>query len=117
MSILIKGHKMPKGCASCDYPYFDEGYDLDDYNWFCPFVDAPIDEYTGDENKRAPFCPLVEIPPHGRLIDADKLIEQCEPWKETEEQDDLAMMWNDGIDCCINEIKHHAPTVIESEAD
>ena len=29
-------------------------------------------------NKRAEFCPLVELPPHGRLIDADVLMENAQ---------------------------------------
>ena len=62
MSILIKGMEMPTGCLSCD---------------FCnPFVDEP---YCRRLMRRTPKvsrldgCPLIEIPPHGRLIDADAL--------------------------------------------
>lgn len=46
-----------------------------------------------------------------RYIDADALIEACEQWKETVEHDAQDVVWNYGIDACINEIKHHAPTV------
>lgn len=46
-----------------------------------------------------------------RYIDADALIEACEQWKESVEQDAQDAAWNHGIDACINEIKHHAPTV------
>ena len=46
-----------------------------------------------------------------RYIDADALIEACEQWKEPVEHDAQDVAWNQGIDACINEIKHHAPTV------
>lgn len=46
-----------------------------------------------------------------RYIDADALTEACEQWKESVEHDAQDVAWNHGIDACINEIKHHAPTV------
>lgn len=61
MSILIKGAKMPKACCEC--PCFE------DYG-YCNALedDAPIDDNIRYD------CPLTEIPPHGRLIDADKVM-------------------------------------------
>lgn len=50
-----------------------------------------------------------------RYIDADALIEACEQWKEPIEHDAQDVSWNHGIDACINEIKHHAPTVNAAE--
>lgn len=46
MSILIRGMKMPKNCGEC---------------------------FVGNRTICADNCPLIELPPHGRLIDADKL--------------------------------------------
>lgn len=70
MSILIKGMKMPKSCINCSVK-------ADPDNRMC-LMDGHIFEetlgkllYRRDEN-----CPLVEIPPHGRLIDADKIPER-----------------------------------------
>lgn len=58
--LLIRGMALPSGCLSCD---------------FCnPFADEP---YCRRLMKRCPNvtrleeCPLVELPDHGRLIDAD----------------------------------------------
>ena len=65
MSILIKGMEMPKGCKDClikDFDYYD----------YCPLLHRTV-EHCGDE--RLPDCPLIEIPPHGRLIDGDALKE------------------------------------------
>ena len=66
--LLIKGFDMPKGC------YYDEP------PYHCPFYDclkctilntyAPARPY-----KYLPDCPLVEVPTHGRLKDADELKE------------------------------------------
>ena len=53
MSVLIKGMEMPENCKDCRF--HGRG--------FCFLADL----------KDNGNCPLVEVPPHGRLIDADKL--------------------------------------------
>ena len=75
MSVLIKGMEMPKSCYVCP---------------FCDYVSARCDAVKGNPytqesryEKRDDFCPLIEVPePHGRMIDADALVEdlkrQCE---------------------------------------
>ena len=43
-------------------------------------------------------------------IKREDAIKAFEQWKEPQvlnEQDDV---WNRGIDCCINEVKHHVPS-------
>jgi hypothetical protein len=62
MSILIKNMKMPKTCYDCKC--------LTDYG--CVFVGA-VGSGWGD--KRSGYCPLIELPTHGRLIDGDKFYE------------------------------------------
>lgn len=70
MSVLIN-MEMPKSCADC--PIGDT---------LCcslmPGVPALWKEYTLaiKTNRRHSGCPLVPVPPHGRLIDADALISQ-----------------------------------------
>lgn len=61
MSILIKGMEMPKNCTECRFSV----------DGWC-YVLRPESE---EERKRITtnYCPLIEIPPHGRLIDADAL--------------------------------------------
>ncbi len=49
MSVLIRGMKMPTSCDDCFLPL-----------QYCPYAMQPNGE-----------CPLVPVPPHGRLIDAD----------------------------------------------
>ena len=94
MSILIKGAKMPKSCEECPvvttceechYELVLEGEDF-----------VPI--YIKDS------CPLVEIPPHGRLIDASEMAIKfnCR---------DIDITTVKNLHECLMEI----PTVIESE--
>ena len=62
MSVLIKGMEMPANCFQCKLSYIREN------RLFC--------YQTRDEVLRAKIadnCPLVQVPPHGRLIDADAL--------------------------------------------
>ena len=64
MSILISGMEMPTSCASCDIAcrhYLDFG------------VDGLLSKICRTESRR-PDCPLVPVPSHGRLIDADALM-------------------------------------------
>ena len=64
MSILIKGRNMPENCQECVC--------LNDEYFYCQVVGRkPSDENI--VNTRPDWCPLVEIPKHGRLIDADAL--------------------------------------------
>lgn len=71
MSILIKGMEMPKSCDSCDLIQFDD----EELEAHCPL--SPYYRWCGTPpDYRPEGCPLVEIPtPHGRLIDADRLLE------------------------------------------
>lgn len=71
MSVLIKGMALPKNCDIC--PLITEA---DDYHvcyineQFIPW--EWVDEHSAEQRHPKPsWCPLIEIPPHGRLIDAD----------------------------------------------
>ena len=100
MSLIIKGMDMPEKCENCPcYDYIDYVCRADDC--FAPFdVENP--------EERSEHCPLIEIhTPHGRLIDADKLvwfidnhIASGEKWVEFETIKDM-----------INSL----PTIIEAE--
>ena len=68
MSVLINGMEMPKTCDDCPLLDWDLSYIK------CGVVNR---KFTVSEEhfkeSRAYDCPLVEVPPHGRLIDADAL--------------------------------------------
>ena len=70
--LYIPGAKVPASCNKC----YDIGlaHRLRDLGGHCPRMDL---HYSPDEqsfkNDRRADCPLVDVPPHGRLIDADAL--------------------------------------------
>lgn len=83
MGIYIKGMAMPTKCTVCPFVR-----DIGDYT----FVGCKLN--VGFAINRAfpyrhNYCPLVHVPPHGRLIDADALrqslkesIDECHKWAD-----------------------------------
>ena len=72
MSVLIKGVEMPKNCREC---WLKMNCD-DCEGWEC--VCVPMHQQIGylDDllaDKRRDDCPLVPVPPHGRLGDMDAI--------------------------------------------
>ena len=97
MSVLIK-MEMPKSCFDCPLSYVFP-YSEDNFMVKC----APLNRKTSEDTKRND-CPLIEIPPHGRLIDADC----CEGYFYEHMSDDMMIAAMNAI----NEM----PTIIESES-
>ncbi|MBQ1789269.1 MAG: hypothetical protein II008_03755 [Oscillospiraceae bacterium] len=62
MSVLIQGMGMPESCSVCKLSMTTERYEI---------VCKPLNCYASDADRETE-CPLIEIPPHGRLIDVDK---------------------------------------------
>lgn len=69
MSILIPG-KMPTECWECPCAYETEGA----HHNYCQA--AGYDTKLPDEG-RPDWCPLIELPPHGDLVDRDHLSVVC----------------------------------------
>ena len=69
MSVLIKGMEMPTSCDDCRLNNGISCYAVPEYTEDC---------VVGKTDDRPNWCPLVEIPPHGRLIDADAMIRNIE---------------------------------------
>ena len=96
MSILIKKMEMPKGCWACPFAvckYYECLFTKKSYNWGL--------------TTRPSGCPLIEVPPHGRLIDADVLMtEFMDSDLDHLQRDD----WREVI-----QIVQDAPTIIEAE--
>ena len=71
MDILIRNMEMPKSCDQCRlwllflgrYFCFGKGVEIDNEQFPYEFM----------SKDRLPDCPLVEVPKHGRLIDAGLL--------------------------------------------
>ena len=127
MGVYIKGMNMPK---SCPCGLVGVGYDL--YCSFTSGIPSRMREYVEccEKETRPDWCPLAEIPtPHGRLIDADALIEdlerQCKEvfridavspddyWIKRDEAYREAL-WKDWVES-FGEYLNTRPTIIETE--
>lgn len=106
MSILISDMDMPTDCASCDLSYYLDGYNggygYSPSGWRCRRLNRIIKE---GEETRPSDCPMSEIPtPHGRLIDADRLLEPRRIAKFIGGQE---ILFADAI--------RYAPTIVDAE--
>lgn len=65
MGVYIKSMEMPTNCEDCPM-VFSVNFGI-----LC----TPTHNIVGDGeiSKKQDFCPLVSVPPHGRLIDADAI--------------------------------------------
>ena len=100
MAIYIRDMEMPKYCAECHFDTF-----ADDLHC-CTIKQIPTEDYW---ECRPPFCPMTEVSePHGRLIDADELIE----WAEEEERTGLSLCIDKAEDLETT-LDDNASTVIE----
>lgn len=109
MSILIKGMEMPDACCDCDL--LPDEIDWDG-QWECPITEKIVHKYVEKRKGKPQDCPLVELPPHGRLIDADKFMKPFYDLLEKNEHSlDYYSVSYSGLDAMID----GAPTVIESE--
>ena len=74
MSLYLKGMDMPRDCPACPMAHYNK---LDEFTG-CAVVARKRHAMTteagyADTACRPAWCPLAEVPPHGRLIDADAL--------------------------------------------
>ena len=102
MSVLIKGMEMPKSCDECRIMVFEDTNFVPELFCGCPIVFKARPQGVGH---RPDYCPLVEVPPHGRLIDADC----CNGYFYEHMSDDMMIAAMNAI----NEM----PTIIESEGE
>ena len=94
MSVLIKGMKLPTSCTDCPMMQ-DEWVSCKltgSWEWADEFVPS---------KERLKDCPLIELPPHGRLIDADAL-------KEASKDTAFVIPWW---------LVDSAPTILEAEEE
>ena len=96
MGVYIKDMEMPKCCAECVVLH-------DNGNWLtCLITHEPRGYMFPDTEERMSNCPLIPVPPHGRLIDADAF--EAEYWS--------AQFWGDRDAA---KKVHRAPTVIPAD--
>lgn len=95
MSVLIKGMGMPESCEDCSAQIIDPTGGASG----CAVNHSIILRKRGE--RRPAECPLVEVPKHGRLIDADALTGKA---------------YMDGKLMCVEmDDIEEAPTIIEAE--
>ena len=122
MSVLVKGMEMPEDCRNCPF----EMYYMNCGETKC----RATGKILADFYKPIPFegraeeCPLVEVPPHGRLIDADAMKSVIETYLKIQEDWATETVMPDCKDragamvtAYINCIKaiERMPTIIEEE--
>ena len=68
MGIYIKGMEMPKNCHDCEMSA------LVDVSDGLAYGCQALKEMIFNDRERLPDCPLIELPPHGDLIDRNELL-------------------------------------------
>ena len=107
MSVLVKSMEMPQNCFDCLMSSFG----------LCNLIEG---EPIGNPQKRLDNCPLVSVPPHGRLIDADALMLHILDYIEEYDDDLSDNGYHNGKWCAMKEAEmtiNDAPTIIEAEVD
>lgn len=104
MSMLIRGAKMPSCCMFCPISNATG----------CGLMNPPVIMTTREMLAGRPdWCPLVEIPAHGRLIDADALAtHDNEDFDKSFAKDDATVQW---MHLFIQNRIAYAPTIIPAE--
>lgn len=109
MGVYIKGMKMPKSCFYCP---FRRKINPDDIQ--CLVTRDVFEEtFAGTiESRNRGNCPLIELKPHGRLIDADALNDMINRSYPMTDRADV----HNGYAICQEMIKQ-LPTIIEAEGE
>lgn len=107
MMVIVKNMTMPKNCAECRiWSICDCLNDFEDYESICYAVEDG--DLVRDKN-----CPLIELPPHGRLGDLDALQKQVE---NTIQDAHMSLLWKQGM-MYAHGLVEASKTVIEAEGE
>ena len=112
MGVYIKDIEMPISCAFCKLKR------RNGKKMVCPLLNEEWDIHDPmSADHRLDICPLVPVPPHGRLIDADYLLAMVEGYIEEYDATDSYGLhtdkwcgWKEAED-----VIRTAKTVIEAE--
>ena len=97
MSVIVKNMEMPKNCKTCPFS---------DHEAWCLIPGSWRERYYCPDDERSADCPLIELPPHGRLGDLDEL------YKVANMADDFGA---DTLDML--KLIADTPTIIEAEGE
>ena len=98
VGIYLPNMETPKDCLKCPFCLFADGY------WKC-LVDGSHADFGG--TCRPSLCPLVPVPEHGRLIDADALDDLLMNLADNEYTPKVFASWLS--------YEENAPTIIEAD--
>ena len=79
MGVYIKGMEIPKFCDACPFACWSNLHQTGS----CDLLvgERCFDDYSTDyRTKRSERCPLVPVPPHGRLIEESKILDIVFEW-------------------------------------
>ena len=116
MSIIVKGMDMPTNCTDCPLNHNQMACRVTGTRWWS---DTMVLMNFDSDKERLHDCPLIELPPHGRLGDLDALYEEISNGNKAYngiegydgEYPNIA-----NVDDCLEAIKY-ADTVIEAEGE
>jgi len=107
--ILIRGMEMPHNCFQC--PLFSNCDACEGHECGCGLLGGIGYEEDISEDRRRDDCPLLELPPHGDLVDIQNGVTDAKFILFNDEPNDYQLGWNDGIDA----VCHYAPVVVPAE--
>ena len=93
-----KDVKFPKACEQC---HFYDG-----------LLCCVLDTYIYDPENKHGECPLIEVPPHGDLIDRDAARGSIKPWSPEDERNGCTF---DTVKKLMYTLLGRAPTIIPAE--
>ena len=105
MSILIKGMEMPKNCKECAL-YIEGACYAKGYRDYRSIMDTA----------KPDDCPLIELPPHGRLIDVDEPMTKISTMMQEPDYQHEGENWMVGL-IMARDALDEALTVIEAEGE
>lgn len=101
--IYIPGMEMPKGCAFCKISRRNSKKMICPFIWKCEWdIHDPM-----SADHRLDGCPLIPVPEHGRLIDADALCKTLRSLAENEYTPEVFANW----------IENHIDTIIPASKE
>ena len=95
MGIYIKNMEMPTSCYDCPLAMqyyvtlFGKTFNQTKNDYACVLTHKKI-----TSTRRNRFCPLIHVPPHGRLIDADALEYHCDNVRDPTGRIEKTVMWS-----------------------
>ena len=111
MSVIVKGMEMPKNCYDC--PFIRASFAGD---YYCAKSRGYEDDLKKLYSQRMADCPLIELPPHGRLIDVDEPMTKISTMMQEPDYQHEGEGWMVGLIMARDAIDE-AETVIEAEGE